>query len=283
MVGPSCCQDMIIIQPVFKELFLTCLLQLFIMRIFCDEILMHSTLFSQQLFSFTDMLKSTEIESCWANGSVRKVAWLQLVFLMHSILMLTRLDRCDAKQDKHSQQLEQLKTEMKSYLDQRLSDVPSQVAREVLKTVHVAGAVPLSEESVMKMMGCMKKKLQEDFRMMFQKLSSQIASINHVNVGDPVSSENIISRGVAQLSSAGARTDYDTFSWANPRYAKMKDQPTWHPVPKGFVTTKSNVFDGWILWTFGNQHYETENPPSIKEIALNFQINQVDQDLKSKA
>ena len=61
----------------------------------------------------------------------------------HSILMLTRLDRCDAKQDKHSQQLEQLKTEMKSYLDQRLSDVPSQVAREVLKTVHVAGAVPL--------------------------------------------------------------------------------------------------------------------------------------------
>ena len=201
----------------------------------------------------------------------------------HSILMLTRLDRCDAKQDKHSQQLEQLKTEMKSYLDQRLSDVPSQVAREVLKTVHVAGAVPLSEESVMKMMGSMEKKLQADFETMFQNLSSQIASINHVNVGDPVSSENIISRGVAQLSSAGARTDYDTFSWANPRYAKMEDQPTWHPVPKGFVLTKSNVFDGWILWHFGNPRYETGNPPTIKKIAPYSQMNQVDLDLKSEA
>ena len=60
----------------------------------------------------------------------------------HSILMLTRLDRCDAKQDKHSQQLEQLKTEMNSYLHQHLSDIPSQVACEVLKTVHVEGAVP---------------------------------------------------------------------------------------------------------------------------------------------
>ena len=62
----------------------------------------------------------------------------------HSILILARMDRCDAKQDQHTQKLEKLQMDMTNYIDQRMSDLPSQVAREILKTLHVEGAVPLT-------------------------------------------------------------------------------------------------------------------------------------------
>ena len=72
----------------------------------------------------------------------------------HSILILARMDRCDAKQD-----------------------LPSQVAREILKTVHVEGAVPPTEEGVLKMMGSMEKsftKMLEKCLKSFHVISPQL-------------------------------------------------------------------------------------------------------------
>ena len=57
----------------------------------------------------------------------------------HSILILARREK--------------VQTDMVNYIDQRMSDLPSQLACEILKTVHVKGAVPLTEEGVLKMMG----------------------------------------------------------------------------------------------------------------------------------
>ena len=144
----------------------------------------------------------------------------------HSILILARMDRCDAKQDQHTKKLEQLQTDMANYIDQRMSDLPSQVVREILKTVHVEGAVPLTEEGVLKMMGSMEKKLHEDVGEMFEKLSRQISSINPATVRESVTSEHTARTGTVQLNTVGVCSEFDTFSWANPCYAKMKDQPT---------------------------------------------------------
>jgi hypothetical protein len=163
------------------------------------------------------------------------------------IRLMGQVEALDKKCDRLETAVLGLGEAVTQRMDQMEESLPEKVASQLLKKVNVEGAVPLTEDVIVKI-------IQENLRMVREEVISALTEKISEARGEPSSKTT----DGAVVDPAQNR-NYVNYVWSNPRNLKCLKQPQNHPVPMGLTLPRNNCCDCWILWHHGNQ--ERNCPP----------------------